>query len=92
MARGMGQHQGEGVLADRLRWCGYSRAHETQTAREIWLARGGQAALSSVMVAEAPAFCSAGSVPLGELGRSSPSCLRDDQEAGLRRKVRLLYC
>jgi hypothetical protein len=45
-----GMHQGGGVLADRLRWCGYSRAHETQTAREVWLARGGQAALSSVMV------------------------------------------
>ena len=45
-----GMHQGGGVLADRLRWCGYSRAPETQTAREVGQARGGQAALSTVMV------------------------------------------
>ena len=44
-------HQGGGVLADRLRWCGHSRAHESQTAREVQAGQGRPGGLaSSVMV------------------------------------------
>ena len=78
-------HQGGGVLADRLRWCGHSRAHESQTAREVQAGqgrpRGGQAASrhrswSMVAEPEVPVFgCPSGSGS-AFCGRATPMSMK----------------